>query len=250
MSSPPALQLNPDIDIDACRRRYVERGRALIADLLAGNGAKRILTCLEMEKRWDLVTDSGGKHVHFNAAETERLPADAQAKLLSVVHRQAATGFQYLYASYPVSDVFHGGGAPGHFLNEVFVFLNSAPVLDLVRAITGDDEIGHADAHATRYGRGHFLTEHDDSRAGADRRAAYVLGLTPKWRPDWGGLTLFTGEDGGVDEAFPPGFNSLLLFRVPQPHAVSVVAPFAPAPRFAITGWMQAGPDPKGPARA
>jgi Rps23 Pro-64 3,4-dihydroxylase Tpa1-like proline 4-hydroxylase len=36
-----------------------------------------------------------------------------------------------------------------------------------------------------------------------------------------------------------PRFNALHLFKVPQRHSVSLVAPFAGAPRLSITGWLR-----------
>lgn len=42
---------------------------------------------------------------------------------------------------------------------------------------------------------------------------------------------------GGPD--LHPGFDVLNVFAVPQRHAVTMVAPFAGAPRYSITGWWQ-----------
>jgi hypothetical protein len=50
-------------------------------------------------------------------------------------------------------------------------------------------------------------------------------------------------QDGHVSEGYTPAYNALNLFRVPQRHAVSYVAPFAGAPRLAITGWIREGQD-------
>jgi SM-20-related protein len=36
------------------------------------------------------------------------------------------------------------------------------------------------------------------------------------------------------------------VFTIPQRHAVSLVAPFARADRFSVTGWFRTGRDPKG----
>ena len=66
-----------------------------------------------------------------------------------------------------------------------------------------------------------------------------MLNLTPDWRTDWGGLLAFIDEDGHVAEAYRPSYNALNIFRVPQRHAVSFVAPFAGAPRLSITGWIR-----------
>ena len=44
-----------------------------------------------------------------------------------------------------------------------------------------------------------------------------------------------------VVDTFTPLWNSLSLFRVPQPHVVSLVAPWAGSPRYSITGWFRRG---------
>jgi Rps23 Pro-64 3,4-dihydroxylase Tpa1-like proline 4-hydroxylase len=118
--------------------------------------------------------------------------------------------------------------------------MSSAPVISLFRALTGSSEIDFADVQATRYRAGHFLTEHHDKREGSRRIAAYVLGLTETWRPEWGGLLLFH-KNGDVSRGLIPRMNSLSLFAVPQDHSVSLVAPFCPQPRLSITGWFRPG---------
>src|SRR5690606_24819670 len=102
------------------------------------------------------------------------------------------------------------------------------------------EDIAFADSQATRFSAGHFLTTHDDDVAGKQRRAAYVLNLTPHWRTDWGGVLQFIDADGHVTAGLAPKFNALNLFRVPQQHAVSFVTPSAPSSRYSITGWLRA----------
>jgi Rps23 Pro-64 3,4-dihydroxylase Tpa1-like proline 4-hydroxylase len=109
----------------------------------------------------------------------------------------------------------------------------------MFRKITGAPNIRVVDGQATRYLPGHFLTSHDDGIDGQDRIAAYVINLTRDWRTDWGGLLQFHNAGGDVPLALKPGFNTIHLFRVPQMHSVSYVAPFAGAPRYAITGWLR-----------
>lgn len=43
-------------------------------------------------------------------------------------------------------------------------------------------------------------------------------------------------ESDTVTESWVPQFNCLSLFKVPAWHCVSCVAPYATAPRLAITG--------------
>ncbi len=93
----------------------------------------------------------------------------------------------------------------------------------------------------TRYRPGHFLTRHNDVVPAEQRRVAYVLGFTPRWHPDWGGLLQFYRQDGVPQDAWAPGFNDLMLFDVHRVHAVTYVTPFAAEPRQAISGWFSAG---------
>jgi len=94
-------------------------------------------------------------------------------------------------------------------------------------------------AQATYYTRESFLSAHDDiADHKKNRLVAYVLGFAKNWAIDWGGLLqFFDPESGEIIESFLPTFNGLTLFRVPQWHSVSFVAPFARAPRFSVTGW-------------
>ena len=66
-----------------------------------------------------------------------------------------------------------------------------------------------------------------------------MLNLSPRWRAEWGGHLQFLDETGEVTESMIPAFGALNVFKVPQSHAVSVVAPFAPAPRYSIIGWWR-----------
>ena len=110
----------------------------------------------------------------------------------------------------------------------------------MLRDVTGEDRIAFADAQATAYAPGDFLTGHDDAVGGKKRLAAYVFGLTPVWRVEWGGLLLFHGSDGDVDAGLAPRFNTLNVFAVPQTHSVSMVTREAPSRRYSITGWLRA----------
>jgi SM-20-related protein len=119
--------------------------------------------------------------------------------------------------------------------------MQSEPMIDLLRAITGFGGLAFTDGQATAYGTGDFLTGHDDDVAGKNRVAAYVYGLTPHWRVEYGGVLLFHGEADRTVEGLAPRFNTLDLFAVPQRHSVSMVTPSAPHRRYAVTGWLRAG---------
>lgn len=239
------FELNPALDRTAARRRLDAVGRAHVADVLDPKCAAALHECLTAERRWNLVTQLAGRHVDLDSAAMAAQGAAEQRHFSTHVLKPAHDGsFQYLFDNLPVYDAWHKGKKDRPILMAFFEFLNGPEMLEFARDVVGAGDIGFADAQATRYGPGQFLTEHDDGVEGKNRCAAYVFNFTPGWRADWGGLTMFIGADGHVSEAFTPRFNALNLFRVPQKHAVSAVASFAPGYRYSITGWFRSGRDP------
>lgn len=124
-------------------------------------------------------------------------------------------------------------------LHGVFEFINSPVMLGFARAVTGFPQIVRADAQATLYAPGHFLTTHNDFDPVKGRLVAYVMGFTKNWRADYGGMLQFQTDQQDVEEGFLPHFNSLMMFSVPQLHAVTMVPSYAPIGRYSITGWFQ-----------
>ena len=122
--------------------------------------------------------------------------------------------------------------------------LSTGASLDALRRITDAPEINYADAQGTAYSPGDFLTGHDDRFEGKNRRAAYVLSLTPVWRLEWGGLLVMHGEGDEPSRAYMPGMNVLTLFSVGQMHSVSEVTRAAAYRRYSVTGWLRAEPQP------
>lgn len=159
--------------------------------------------------------------------------------LCSLRLSEARSGFHYLFESLRISDLVEVGADVPPALQALYDWLNSEAFLAFAREISGFEDLVYVDAQATRFLPGHYLNQHDDAKDGAGRRLAYVLNLTSQWRPDWGGLLAFVDKDGHVAEAYAPAFNALNLFRVPQPHMVTAVAPFAGGPRLSITGWIR-----------
>lgn len=233
----PALGSLSDAQRLSIRDRLARTGRAQVIDLLSGDYADHLAACAA-DAPFNTVTRKGDGHVDLPAAWLASLePAQRQA-LGERVQASATDGFQYLYDNHPIYDLDQAGQA-GAVWSELVAFLNGKAFLDLMRDLTGEGRIALADAQLTRFRPAHFLTEHDDSADGKNRYFAYVLGLTPRWRIDWGGLLAFHGDDGNVAEAFTPRFNALSLLKVPSPHSVTQVALSAGAHRYSVTGWLR-----------
>ena len=236
--SAPLFEINPSLDVADAADRFARTGRARITDFLKPDGAEALFTGLRSRSDWRRVINSGpDKVIELDRETSDSLTAEQRARLDDAVYAGARTGFQFRYETIRVPDEEEARRRSDDPLACYALWLSSGPARDLLRQITGTQAIDFADAQGTAYGPGDFLTGHDDEVAGKGRYAAYVLGLTPIWRPEWGGLLVFHDADEFV--AYPPSFNCLNLFRVPQLHSVSEVTRAAAYRRYSITGWLR-----------
>lgn len=218
---------------------YARAGRVHIAPILSAACAQQAYRSLAEEVPWQLHLNDDGRAFDIAQEQVRSLPQASQVLLHERIHANAVSKFQFLFDNFPLSDAYALGRHTDLYVMRVFEFLNSPEFLSFARRITGDDRIALADAQATLYRPGHFLTQHDDTATGVHRIAAYVLNLTPQWRADWGGILHFLDGDGHIAEGYTPVFNALNLFKVPQSHAVSYVTPFAAGGRYSISGWLR-----------
>lgn len=237
------LRLNPALDVAAHADRYRRHGRVRIGDLLVRDDAVRLHDFLDRQDGWWHLINTPDGVIELDRAQRARMGKRRRAALDALVYAGARTGFQYRYEGLRVPDADACDDAAGDPLEAFARLMSSAPMLDMLKQVTGHEAMRFADGHATAYGAGDFLTGHDDDVAGKHRLAAYVFGLTPAWRPEWGGILLFHDNSDGVVSGHVPTFNTLDLFAVPQRHSVSIVTPAAPRRRFAVTGWLRAADD-------
>ena len=238
------LQIDPRLDPTELAPAFSAHGRLHLPGFLNPQGADDLYQAMIGDLPWNRAFNWSDRHFDVPLEAFEAQEAEAHAALDQAAIDAARTGFQYRFDSWKVSDTVRSGQVTGSQVEAAYGFLNSPAFLDFVRAVTGDRRIAFCDAQATRYRPGDFLTAHNDHADGKNRLYAYVLNLTPGWTADWGGLLMFLDQDGHVSEGYTPAYNALNLFRVPQRHAVSYVAPFAGGPRLAITGWIREGQDP------
>lgn len=226
-----SFSLRNTFDWERLSGHYAAHGWVQIPNILARASADALFQILAAETQWNLSVGAGKQSWSIAPGGDARLP-------LEQAHTAAQQGFAYVFDHVPGLEA----DAPSA-LQPVKDLVASDAFVAMAQRITGDSDICFADAQASRYRPGHFLTIHDDNVAGKHRRAAYVLNLTPQWRPEWGGLLLFHDSSGGVTRGLVPAYNVLNIFRVPNPHSVSTVAPFAPAARYSVTGWFRTKPD-------
>jgi SM-20-related protein len=233
------FRLNPDLDVPGLAAAFDRDRRVRVHHLLVEEGLADLYWSLaDREDWWHLINTPDGV-VELDGEARAALDENRRTEIEAIAAEGLRSGFQYRYHGLRVPRTDDDARAADP-LAAFSRLMASAAMVDLLRAITGFDGLAFTDGHATAYGPGDFLTGHDDEVAGKDRIAAYVFGLTPRWRLEWGGLLLFHGDDEASVAGQVPRFNTLDLFAVPQRHSVSMVAPAAPVRRFAVTGWLRA----------
>ena len=235
MSGIPPLKLNPEFDTAALAAAYRETGRIRIQRLLA-DGAPELYYYLEGAEHWIQVLNKE-EGAHELALDDWEAPGSRRRPVIErEIYERARDGFQYSYAALRVPQ--DGETASDPVLEAIAELMKSSEVVAFLEAVTGVEEPHFVDGQVTAYGQGDFLTAHDDDVIGSRRKAAFVFGLTPQWRPEWGGLLLFH-EPGQIEiSGLVPQFNTLDLFSVPRFHSVSQVTRAAPRRRYCVTGWL------------
>jgi len=228
-----APRLRDGLDQAAFADAFRRLGRVHVPSILADTSAERLHRCLTQETPWTLVHNKNGVRVDFPYTTLEQRAIESRG-----AWQRANSDFTYVYDNHRLSHAGEPYPDKGHYLAKLVAFLNSADFIAFVRMVTGMPSIAFADAQATLYRPGDFLTAHDDTAGGKNRLAAYVLNMTSGWRADLGGILEFIGTDGHVSGGYIPAFNALNIFRVPQVHCVSQVSLFGQL-RYSVTGWFR-----------
>ncbi|MFL6731849.1 MAG: 2OG-Fe(II) oxygenase [Sphingomicrobium sp.] len=231
--------------LDAYAEQFVREGIVRINGMINDDAAASLHSNLRERSDWLQVFNSGDKLFELDRSLRAGLPADKISELDNAIYAGARTGFQYRYESIRVPDSRSEREASDDPLQAVAHELSTGASLEALRRITGAPEIEYADAQGTAYSPGDFLTGHDDSFEGKNRRAAYVLSLTPVWRVEWGGLLIMHGDGEEPARAYMPLMNVMTIFRIGQMHSVSEVTRAAAYRRYSVTGWLRAEPQPR-----
>lgn len=233
------LALNPALDVAALKAAFADNGRLHIPAILTPEAAGAVADCLEAETRWKTTVAAGGEFFELPLDGVKAAEPGKQSWLDGARVDGESPVTQYIFDNRRLDVRAGHEGDQRDAADAAFDFMNTAPFLDLIRAITGDERVDFVDGQASRYRPGHVLTAHNDISAGMNRLYGYVLNFTREWRADWGGNLLFYGKDGHIEHGWVPAFNALNLFVVPTRHAVTEVASFAPRHRLSIVGWVR-----------
>jgi len=236
------LKLNPALDLAPYAEDYRRRGMVQVADLFDPASAEALLGLLARGVPWRLNFLEGEKAMSYAPEGVDAIGREAFSAKINGVQERARRGDGYLFAGYPMSQAREQNWDAGHPIHQVNDFLNGDAFLNLGRTVIGQPDLNRAEAFATLYAPGHFLTRHIDHGVNNERRAAYVISLCRDWKPDWGGLLVFFDDRNDIAGGFTPRFNVVTIFDVKHPHAVTQVANFAGGGRYSISGWFRNDP--------
>lgn len=226
-------------DTGTLTQRFAATGVISIPDILAEDTATGLYAMLRGREDWKQVIGGEKSLVELDRPTRATMSEEQRRQLDQAVYARARAGFQFRYETLRIPDDPATRLTSDDPLAAFAVWWSSEAVLGFLRQATGMPRITFADAQATAYAPGDFLTGHDDDVAGKNRLAAYVLNLTPKWRTEWGGLLAFHDDSSPELMALSPAFNRLNLFKVPRRHSVTEVTRSAAYRRYAITGWLR-----------
>ena len=244
-AAPPKfeLKLNPALDPERYRRLYAQHKIVQIEDVLDPDTAETLHQVLERATPWRLVfSDETGRTIQLTPPDIQAMGQAAFQRTMQGILERASRNIGYAYHAYPMIEAYMTGQDPGHPLHLVSEFINSPEFRAFGAHVIGIPVVTKVDAQATLYAPGDFLTRHVDDGAERERRAAYTLGVSKGWEPDWGGLLMFLDNKRDISSAYLPRFNVLTLFDGLRIHTVSQVTNFARAGRYSITGWLRDDP--------
>jgi SM-20-related protein len=237
-SSSVADILNAKLDLAPYREEFESCGRVRISDIFKTDFAEEIYAALQRAP-WGALFRANEKTVSVSREGLAAYTPQDLMNLKKVIFAETAKGFQFSYHSLALKHAKGAAWDNKQVVPALSACLDSDEFLEIGRTVSGFEAIRSITAQATCYMPESFLSAHDDVADNVENRlVAYVLGITKDWKFDWGGFLQFLDpESGKVIDSFPPTFNSLMLFRVPQWHSVSFVTPFALRPRISVTGW-------------
>ncbi len=117
-------------------------------------------------------------------------------------------------------------------------FVTEPAYHDFFEALTGITLGASDDFGVHRFAPGDFLKDHDDENK--NRRVAFVIYLTPDWRPEFGGA-LYMGDRSGHVHRVESMFNTMVVFDVSagSTHHVGRIEETAGEhARYTFGGWF------------
>src|SRR6185369_527684 len=161
----PLFEVNPGLDRKPLAERFASERRVQVRDVLTLGTAREIHNILARHTPWGISWQAalhGPHHVRMQAW-AQRTPQQAEDMGSRLTTAMKASDYAFAYAAYPMVDAYKEKWDPDSPQDLLLEHINDEPFLNLVREITDIPELVKADAQATLYAPGHFLSQHNDS---------------------------------------------------------------------------------------
>lgn len=224
---------NQENQLEQYKKAFTSEGIVRIENFLNSDDAVLLSEFVQNQVEFTNAFYINNENKEATDKQISELNPEQRRSLYLSIYQNAAQGIGFLYGRQKINESSQEQLVG--FINR----LNDSSTLSMISEITSQSSISHADGQVTRYRVGDFLTRHVDDIPGETREVAYVLGLSPQWHADWGGLLQQYSADGTPEKSWAPVFNTLTIFDVKKVHSVTSIAPFSPLSRYSITGWFR-----------
>jgi SM-20-related protein len=229
------LKLNPNIDWGQIASEYKVDKRTRIDQFLIESDAELLHDYLHKKAIYNLAFTQNSQNAELSEKEFLALGRAEIQRIQMHMHEQASRGIGFCYSRLLATKDLDAENP----VKALHTLLNTDEVKQNIATVTASEPFKFVSSQGTKYTKGQYLTRHNDFNSSEGRKVAYVVGLTPRWHPDWGGLLQFYHPDGRTRDSWEPRFNSISLFDVSHVHAVTFVTPFALENRYSVTGWFR-----------
>lgn len=214
-------------------------GHLSVPCFLNGESARALYRWLRDEASWGLKVCEGSRILGI-APEAYQLCTPKQLReCAQIAYSAAERGFGFVREE--VWDPLLCADGPtdeSGVLDELVRFVRSEDFGRFICRVTQCTSVELVRVSIERYACGHFFAH--TSGPPPDAEIGFSLELTPAWTGDWGGLLEFVDFFGTIERAYVPRFNSITVYSLLKPRAVSLVAPSATAARYSVVGQMRA----------
>ena len=172
--------INPGLDPAAIRDTLTRRRRVLIRDFFEAPVVEALANALAAVD-WSLLYRDETGDRRLSGEELRALSTERRTQISAGINELAGRTYQFSFYSHPIVHTAQRGESD--LLSRFVRWMADEEFLSVMRNISGLQDIDRVYAQGTLYARGSFLNVHNDEVEVENRRLAYVINLTPRWRP-------------------------------------------------------------------
>lgn len=228
--------LNNFVDIVKARRDFRDFGHAVVEDIWKAAFAEQVIQNIVRNVSFLQCFYAGNEQKELSEKQLSELPQEERQSLFQQIHAEAGKGLGHYYARWQCDS--QGQQSASGALHSALTWLTNEDNLDLVRDISGIKNLNSVGCMVCRFSQGQYISQRVSGEEDQQRKLAFIIDLTPEWKPEWGGLLHLHATDEQPATFFTPSFNQLTLFDAQKPWSLSYVAPYIKYYRYSLVGWF------------